>query len=100
MPDTMETMNQTAERMDAMGLSRDQESGLARPIEEFTARLPSDTFLWLATASICGSLALRVMGRRNDALFVGQWVPTFLLFGVYNKIVKVSGHDRTENRAS
>ena len=70
------------------------EGGLAKPIEEFTARLPSDTFLWLAGGSILGSLALKMMGKNHDALFVGQWAPTFLLLGVYNKIVKVAGHDR------
>lgn len=70
------------------------EGGLAKPIEEYTARLPSDTFLWLAGGSILGSLALKMMGKNHDALFVGQWAPTFLLLGVYNKIVKVAGHDR------
>jgi hypothetical protein len=28
------------------------------------------------------------MGRREDAMFVGQWAPTLLLLGLYNKIVK------------
>jgi hypothetical protein len=73
---------------------RHSEGGLARPIEEFTARLPSDTFLWAAGASILASLTLKVSGRHQDALFVGQWAPTFLLLGVYNKIVKVAGSDR------
>jgi len=70
------------------------EGGLARPIEEYTARLPSDTFLWLGGASILGSLTLKILGKDHDALFVGQWAPTFLLLGVYNKIVKTHGHDR------
>ena len=70
------------------------EGGLARPIEEFTARLPSDTFLWLAGGSILGSLTLKMLGKNHDALFVGQWAPTFLLLGVYNKIVKTHGHDQ------
>jgi hypothetical protein len=70
------------------------EGGLARPIEEYTARLPSDTFLWLGGASILGSLTLKLLGKDHDALFVGQWAPTFLLLGVYNKIVKTHGHDR------
>jgi hypothetical protein len=70
------------------------EGGLARPIEEYTARLPSDTFLWLAGGSILGSLTLKLMGKDHEALFVGQWAPTFLIMGLYNKIVKVAGHDR------
>jgi hypothetical protein len=66
---------------------------VARTIEEQTAKLPSDTFLWLAGASIATSLALKIGGRSKDALFVGQWAPTFLILGLYNKIVKVVGSD-------
>ena len=76
--------------------TRHSEGGLAKPIEEYTARLPSDTFLWLAGGSILGALALKIAGKDHEALFVGQWAPTFLLLGVYNKIVKVAGHDRQD----
>jgi hypothetical protein len=74
--------------------TRHSEGGLAKPIEEYTARLPSDTFLWLAGASIAGSLTLKMLRRDHEALFVGQWAPTFLILGLYNKIVKVAGSDR------
>jgi len=70
-----------------------REGIVARTIEQQTAKLPSDTFLWLAGASIATSLTLKIMGRERDAVFVGQWAPTFLLLGVYNKIVKVAGSD-------
>ena len=70
------------------------EGMLARGIERQTAKLPSDIFLWAALGSIGGSLALRLSGDAKDALFVGQWAPTFLLLGLYNKIVKVAGSDR------
>ncbi len=69
------------------------EGRVAKSIEHHTARLPSDTFLWTAGACIVGSLALKMAGRDTDALFVGQWAPTFLILGLYNKIVKVSGHE-------
>lgn len=71
-----------------------QEGPVARTIEKQTARLPSDTFLWAAMGSIVGSMTLQFLGKSKLSLFVGQWVPTFLLLGVYNKIVKVAGHDR------
>lgn len=74
-----------------------REGKLAKAIEEQTAKLPSDTFLWLAFASIAASLTLKILARHKDALFVGQWAPTFLLLGVYNKQVKQLGSDRTEN---
>jgi hypothetical protein len=70
------------------------EGVVARTIEDQTAKLPSDLFLWMAGASIAGSLMLKMSGRENDSLFVGQWAPTFLVLGLYNKIVKVAGSDR------
>ena len=78
----------------ADGAGRHAEGPVARGIEEYTAQLPSDVFLWAAGASIVGSLSLMATGNRHGALFVGQWAPTFLLLGIYNKIVKVAGHDR------
>jgi hypothetical protein len=70
-----------------------REGAIARAIEQQTAKLPSDLFLWLAGVSILGSLTLKVMGRDKDALFVGQWPAPFMLLGVYNKLVKVLGSD-------
>ena len=72
------------------------EGPVARAIEEQTAKLPSDVFLWAAGASIAASLTLKVVGKDHQALFVGQWAPTFLLLGIYNKLVKQLGSDRTE----
>ena len=78
--------------------SQDHREGvLAKTIEKQTAKLPSDSFLWLALGSIAASLVLKISGRQKDALFVGQWAPTFLVFGVYNKLVKQLGSDRAEN---
>jgi hypothetical protein len=70
-----------------------EEGVVARSIEQQTAKLPSDTFLWLAGGSIAGSLTLKMLGRHHDALFVGQWAPTFLILGLYNKLVKLMGSD-------
>jgi hypothetical protein len=76
--------------------SEHREGPLARAIEQQTAKLPSDTFLWAALGSIGASAVLRMMGKKNASLFVGDWVAPFLLLGVYNKIVKVEGSDRTD----
>ncbi len=70
-----------------------KEGTVARAIEQQTAKLPSDTFLWLAGGSIAASLALKMMGRDKDAEFVGHWAPTLLILGLYNKLVKVAGSD-------
>jgi hypothetical protein len=42
------------------------------------------------------SLGLQVAGKRHSSLFIGQWVAPFLLFGVYNKLVKQQGHDKED----
>ena len=70
-----------------------REGPLARSIEQQTAKLPSDLFLWGALGSIAASLAFNVSGKRHAALFVGQWAPTFLLLGIYNKLVKLHGSE-------
>jgi hypothetical protein len=70
------------------------EGVVARTIEEQTAKLPSDVFLWAALGSIGVSLLLELSGKTEKSHFVGQWVAPFLLLGVYNKLVKVAGSDR------
>ena len=70
------------------------EGKVARTIEKQTAKLPSDSFLWAAVAAMGVALVLQVSGKKSASLFIGQWAAPFLLFGVYNKIVKVSGSDR------
>ena len=67
---------------------------IARTIEEQTAKLPSDIFLWGAIGSIGISLLFELKGNSEKARFIGQWVSPFLLLGVYNKLVKIAGSDR------
>src|SRR5918993_1689577 len=45
------------------------EGRLARTIEEQTAKLPSDTFLWAAVGSMTISAALQLAGKRHASLF-------------------------------
>jgi hypothetical protein len=73
-----------------------KEGKVAKAIEEQTSRLPSDTFLWAAVTTMAASLTLKLFKQDNVALFVGQWAAPFLLLGLYNKIVKLEGHDSTE----
>jgi hypothetical protein len=71
-----------------------REGESAKAIEEQTAKLPSDLFLWAALGSMGASLSLQLMGKKHASLFVGQWAAPFLIMGLYNKIVKVEGHDQ------
>lgn len=73
------------------------EGRIAKTIEDQTSKLPSDAFLWMAVGAMTASATLQLMGNKQVSLFIGQWAPTFLIFGVYNKLVKQLGSDRTEN---
>src|SRR5688572_29143325 len=76
-----------------MSSSQHSEGPVAGTIEQQTGKLPSDLFLWAALGSIGASAIFQLMGKKNASLFVGDWVAPLLLFGVYNKIVKVQGSD-------
>jgi len=79
--------------MSRSGAHEHAEGPIAKMIEEQTAKLPSDVFLWAAGGSIVGSLAFQLMGEEKKAVFIGQWAPTFLILGLYNKLVKLQGSD-------
>lgn len=67
------------------------EGSFTRLIEQQTAKLPSDLFLFGALASMAASLAFELGGNQRMSRFVGMWAPTLLLMGVYNKLVKSLG---------
>jgi hypothetical protein len=70
-----------------------KEGKVAKLIEEQTAKIPSDVYLWASIGAMGVSLALQLMGQKHKSLFVGQWAAPFLLMGIYNKLVKLEGHD-------
>ena len=86
--------------IDHSGSSGHEEGPVAKAIEKQTAKLPSDTFLWAALGSIGLSLVLEGAGHKEKANFVAHWAPTFLLLGVYNKLVKQHGSDGNAAHAS
>jgi len=73
-----------------------REGLVARTIEQQTAKLPSDLFLWAALACIGVGAYLEMTGNHEKSRWIGQWPSNFLLLGLYNKVVKVAGSDRTE----
>jgi hypothetical protein len=72
------------------------EGRLTKMIENQTAKIPSVFFLTLGLASIAVSAGIAAMGeeKRKTANFIGLWVPTILILGLYNKLVKLEGNDR------
>ena len=69
------------------------EGPVARAIEEQTAKLPSDIFLWTGFAFMGLSLALQLTGQKKASNFIGHWPTNILIMGLYNKLVKLEGHD-------
>lgn len=74
-----------------------KEGELTKRIEDYTAKVPSVGYLALAIGSMALSAGLAAFTRRRGlANFVGLWVPSFLLIGIYNKLVKLEGHDQID----
>jgi hypothetical protein len=73
-----------------------KEGPVAKAIEEQTGKIPSDIFLWTALSAMSVSFVLQVLGKRHTSLFIGQWAAPFSILGLYNKLVKLEGHDNTE----
>ena len=77
----------------SMGQPDTNEGELTKTIEQYTAAIPSSTYLAVAVGAMAVSLVAQLTGRGKWGNFIAQWVPTWLLLGVYNKIVKTEGHD-------
>jgi hypothetical protein len=67
-------------------------------VEEQTKKIPNLLFLGLAGASI-GVSAYLTFAQKRETLgnFVGLWVPTIMLLGIYNKLVKIEDEVLEEN---
>jgi hypothetical protein len=77
---------------------RHAEGASTKAIEKITTKIPSDAFLWTAFGAIGASATLQLMGYKKTSLFVGQWVPTILILGMYNKMVKLLGHETSSRK--
>ncbi len=74
-----------------------REGSTTKAIEHQTVKIPSSYFLAAAGGAVALSLGIALMSEKKGwANFVGNWVPSLLLLGVYNKIVKTHGSDKTE----
>lgn len=64
-----------------------------RIVEKTSDMAPSNAFVIASLASIVVSATLFLFGKKKASLFVGQWAPTFMLFGIFNKLTKNMGSD-------
>jgi hypothetical protein len=67
------------------------EDVLTRLIEQQSAKLPSQFFLFSAFGAMAASLTLELSGRTRASRFIGMWPPALLTMGIYNKLVKILG---------
>jgi hypothetical protein len=80
--------------------SGQREDPFTGAIESQTAKAPTSLFLGLAIGSMAASAILKMTGRDEWAMFVGQWAAPFLIMGSYNKMVKQHGSDRASSLAA
>ncbi len=50
--------------------------------------VPAQAWYTAAIVSILASAYFQFTGKRDWALFVGQWPPTFLAVGLYHKLIR------------
>lgn len=55
-----------------------------------TDQVPEEAWYWAALVSVLASAVLFVANKRDWSIFVGQWPPTFLLFGLFHKLLRPS----------
>lgn len=77
-------------------MQQNKEGKVAKAIETQTSKILSDVFLWTALGTMALSLGLKIAGKKSQSTFVGQWAAPILILGLYNKIVKVEGHDKED----
>jgi hypothetical protein len=76
------------------------EDQFTKMIESYAAAVPSTGYLAVAIGAMGLSLACQMAGRGKWGNFIAQWVPTWLVIGLYNKLVKLEGHDRYDRAAT
>ena len=59
--------------------------------------VPTQAYLGAAVGSIALSALLRMFGKKDAAIFVGQWPPTFILFALAYKLLRPSDEEALQN---
>jgi hypothetical protein len=73
-----------------------REDQFTKTVEKYTASIPSSAFLGVAVGAMAASLLFQIAGQGKWGNFIAQWVPTWLIIGLYNKLVKIEGHDYSD----
>lgn len=74
-----------------------REESTTKALTKPTAKIPSSYFLAAAGGIFVLSLGMALTSRRKDwANLVGNWVPSLILLGIYNKNSKTSASVQSE----
>ncbi len=73
-----------------------REDEITKTIERYTAAIPSSVYLAVGVGAMVLSVGAQLAGNGKWGNFFAQWVPTWLIIGLYNKVVKVEGHDKKD----
>ena len=65
------------------------EDQVTKTMESYTAAVPSSAYLAVAIGAMGLSLVSHVAGSGKWGNFIAQWVPTWLVLGLYNKLFKL-----------
>ena len=91
----MENYERMTEPGDSRRLSKTEDQ-FTKTVEEYTSAVPSSAYLGVAVGAMALSLFFQVTGQGKWGNFIAQWVPTWLIIGLYNKLVKIEGHDQLD----
>ena len=76
------------------------ESKVAKVAETKPKETQPSIFITLAGAAIALSLGLALSKKKKSwAVFVGQWAPTILLLGIYDKVIKTDSSSKEEKKS-
>ncbi len=72
---------------------------IVHAIEERSAQIPPIGFMGLAVGSMILSAALEVFSKKKEyGNFVGLWAPSFLMMGIYNKLVQMQSSEHEHSQ--
>ncbi len=55
--------------------------------------VPGQVWYTAGVVSILASAICQIVGKKQLALFIGQWPPTFFAVGIYHKLVRPGSED-------
>ena len=81
----MESYERMTESGDSGQVSRTEDE-FTKTVEEYTSAIPSSAYLGVALGAMALSLFFQATGQGKWGNFIAQWVPTWLIIGLYKQV--------------